>query len=144
MVMNIWFILASLFCVVTMVNCRFVPHDSDKNVDIGTPFATVKKMLENIFSRLNVLESRKEGNLTSVMPRNMKCLDGWITFKDSCYLFDTKKLDFQSAEAPCATTIFRRECDTNYWIGMTDIETEGLWKISGTNKIVPFTDWKGN
>jgi hypothetical protein len=26
---------------------------------------------------------------------------------------------------------------------MTDIETEGLWKISGTNEIVPFTDWKG-
>jgi hypothetical protein len=26
---------------------------------------------------------------------------------------------------------------------MTDEETEGLWKISGTNKIVPFTDWKG-
>jgi hypothetical protein len=30
-----------------------------------------------------------------------------------------------------------------YWIGMTDVETEGLWKISGTNTIVPFTDWKG-
>ncbi|XP_060598528.1 perlucin-like protein isoform X2 [Ruditapes philippinarum] len=161
MAMNTCFILVSLLCMFTMVNCRFVLYDSDNpdtNVDTGSQFPSVMKMLETIFSRLNALD----GNMTSEMTRNMKCLDGWVTFKDSCYLFDTKTLDFQSAEKECGkweSHIVRLETqeensflksflanyfkDAHYWIGMTDIETEGLWKISGTNNIVPFTDWKG-
>ncbi|XP_060598551.1 perlucin-like protein isoform X2 [Ruditapes philippinarum] len=160
MAMNTCFIFVSLVCVFTMVNCRFVLYDSDNTdtiVDNGSQFAAVMKMLATLFSRLNALD----GNMTLEMPRNMKCLDGWVTFKDSCYLFDTKTLDFQSAEKECGkfeAHVVRLETqeentflksfmanhfkDTAYWIGMTDVETEGLWKISGTKRIVPFTDWE--
>jgi hypothetical protein len=61
MTMNICFIFVSLLCVLTMVNCRFVLYDSDNsdtNVDNGSQFAAVMKMLETIFSRLNALDGK--------------------------------------------------------------------------------------
>jgi hypothetical protein len=61
MAMNTCFILVSLVCVFTMVNCRFVLYDSDNsdtNVDNGSQFSSVMKMLETIFSRLNALDGK--------------------------------------------------------------------------------------
>jgi uncharacterized protein YpmS len=68
MAMDICFILISLLCVFTMVNCRFVLYDSDNsdtNLETGT-FSAAVKTIANILSRLNALDDvHSKGNIFS-------------------------------------------------------------------------------
>jgi hypothetical protein len=47
-----------------------------------------------------------------------------------------------------SNSYFVSKCKNNYifldymvWIGMTDAVKEGVWRMTGTDKIVPFFDW---
>ncbi|XP_060598545.1 C-type lectin domain family 4 member E-like [Ruditapes philippinarum] len=114
-------------------------------------------MLNNILSKVNAIYEHGSGNAS-------ECGGDWFKYRDSCYFVISKKNSFQSAENECRQLnahVVRLETkeeneflksymdkhveDTKiYWIGITDVEKEGVWKLSGTGRVVPYTDWKGN
>ncbi|KAL4236481.1 hypothetical protein ACF0H5_004867 [Mactra antiquata] len=88
------------------------------------------------------------------------CPDGWIRFRGSCYFFSYKHgMYFNDAQQTCigmrgslvhinnvAENTFLKDYlhrmkDNNYWIGLNDQTTEGVWTYVDTNEIVEYTDW---
>ncbi|XP_039206285.1 hepatic lectin-like isoform X2 [Crotalus tigris] len=82
----------------------------------------------------------------------------WQYFHGKCYFFSLKKATWRWANDQCrdnrahlvviddmAEQIFvqTRAKNERYWIGLTDIETEGEWKwVDSTNYRLGFTYWK--
>lgn len=92
--------------------------------------------------------------------RNTACPDGWIAYKGSCYLFGSDDVIFTVAEEYCRQhggrlvhvetyeeNLFLKGLmkhhlkDANFWLGMTDEITEGVWKWYGSDKAVGYFDW---
>ncbi|XP_060565777.1 perlucin-like isoform X2 [Ruditapes philippinarum] len=89
----------------------------------------------------------------------MQCPDGWIQYKGSCYMIVEEKLSFDKARANCQkfnadlvhidnadeNTFIRNHLRTlkgiDFWIGLTDAATEGLFKWVDDNSRATFTDW---
>ncbi|XP_045194370.1 perlucin-like protein [Mercenaria mercenaria] len=87
------------------------------------------------------------------------CPDRWVAFEGSCYLFGHDLIHFTEAEEYCrqhsATLVHVETKEENmflrdflrdfksadYWMGMTDETTEGIWKWYGTDKNVEYFDW---
>ncbi|XP_052762165.1 asialoglycoprotein receptor 1-like [Mya arenaria] len=93
------------------------------------------------------------------------CLDGWIPFNGSCYLFahHHMQLTFTGAEQYCRQhnnahlvhvnnalenafikDQLREKQTTTWWIGLTDEDIEGVWKWFDTDTVASFTDWHPN
>ncbi|XP_016123260.1 CD209 antigen-like protein C isoform X3 [Sinocyclocheilus grahami] len=76
------------------------------------------------------------------------CPEDWLHLEGRCYFFSEDKLDWQHSKDSCASmgghlsilhshqqhhtlesvTHNRGGLDYHYWIGLSDIETEGVWK----------------
>ncbi|KAF4103302.1 hepatic lectin [Onychostoma macrolepis] len=88
------------------------------------------------------------------------CPEDWLHLEGRCYFFSEDKLDWQHSKESCASmgghlTILhshqqhhtlesvarnRGGFDYHYWIGLSDIETEGVWKWVD-NTVVNTTFW---
>ncbi|XP_060565783.1 perlucin-like [Ruditapes philippinarum] len=105
--------------------------------------------------RLEMLEE-KTNNEEKDCPN---CPDGWIKNKGSCYLFVENKLSFHAAQAKCRIlhghlvhienetendflkNHLRTLKDSRFWIGLTDSETEGVFKWIDDSSTASFTNW---
>ncbi|XP_052762167.1 asialoglycoprotein receptor 2-like [Mya arenaria] len=88
------------------------------------------------------------------------CLDGWIPFNGSCYLFahHHMQLTFTGAEQYCRQhnnahlvhvnnalenafikDQLREKQTTSWWMGLTDEDIEGVWKWFDTDTVASFT-----
>ncbi|XP_053395607.1 C-type lectin domain family 4 member G-like [Mercenaria mercenaria] len=77
----------------------------------------------------------KEINLIAIPDQNStspQCPDMWIPFKGFCYLFVDEQYTFDDAKH--MKGVF-------YWIGLTDIDEEGIFKWYDTDEVASFTDW---
>ncbi|XP_060551451.1 perlucin-like protein [Ruditapes philippinarum] len=108
--------------------------------------------------RLEILEG-KDNREDKGCKDCVQCPDGWMQYKGSCYVFVDKKLSFDNARANCKTlnadlvhienadenTFIgnhgRSFKDSDFWIGLTDAETEGVFKWVDDNSRASFTDW---
>ncbi|XP_053401240.1 perlucin-like isoform X2 [Mercenaria mercenaria] len=108
------------------------------------------ELLQDIVKNTKGIECNEHG------PR---CPDGWISFQGSCYLFQHTPKDFVRAELLCVeykaqlvridneieNTFLKDHLkelkDAHYYIGLTDVETEGTFKWYGTDDVASFTDW---
>ncbi|XP_060565780.1 perlucin-like isoform X2 [Ruditapes philippinarum] len=117
---------------------------------------------EQILSKVTRMEHRLE-MLEEKVSKEVKvcshCPDGWIKYKGSCYLFVENKLSFDAAQANCQClhghlvhienenenaflrNHLRTLKDSLMWIGLTDSETEGVFKWIDDSSTVSFTDW---
>ncbi|XP_060578975.1 perlucin-like protein [Ruditapes philippinarum] len=111
--------------------------------------------------RLEMLEEKvsKEGNIDMENKDRAQCADGWIKYKSSFYLITEKKLTFDKARANClkfhADLVHIENADENtflknhlstlkgfdFWVGLTDADTEGVFKWVDDNTEASFTDW---
>nr|XP_014345001.1 PREDICTED: CD209 antigen-like protein E isoform X3 [Latimeria chalumnae]XP_014345007.1 PREDICTED: CD209 antigen-like protein E isoform X3 [Latimeria chalumnae] len=88
-----------------------------------------------------------------------QCPANWDTFGEMCYFFSNKKDTWHHAEANCVSqdshlvTLTSEEellfllqnIDTDYWIGLSDVEVEGVMKwVDGTpyDPTLPFMYWE--
>ncbi|XP_053382367.1 perlucin-like protein [Mercenaria mercenaria] len=128
-----------------------------KMVDLETQLANLQK-------RFDEFEAKKGVDMTT------DCPDGWLAYKGSCYLFGPNSLAFEAAKEYCirnAVYLVRVENaredvflktfmdqhlnDADYWLGINDDETEGVWKFTddgtgdGTDdgSEVPYLGWGG-
>ncbi|XP_060565778.1 perlucin-like protein [Ruditapes philippinarum] len=118
--------------------------------------------------RLDILEEKlsKEDN-NKDMDNQLEdkactqCPDGWIQYAGSCYMIMEEKLSFDEARASCLklnadlvhienareNTFLRNHLrtlkGTAFWIGLTDTDTEGVFKWVDDNSKASFTDWDG-
>ncbi|XP_041036056.1 CD209 antigen-like protein E isoform X3 [Carcharodon carcharias] len=85
------------------------------------------------------------------------CPSGWKIHNQHCYRFSTDKVNWESAKQQCESqnshliiinteqeqNFIKKSIENNpgdYWIGLTDRESEGNWKwVDGTQ--VSFTQW---
>ncbi|KAL4227476.1 hypothetical protein ACF0H5_012920 [Mactra antiquata] len=90
------------------------------------------------------------------------CLDGWMYYQNSCYLFGHHDLDFIEAEKFCdhyhaklveietarENTFLKSFLgdlkDQNHWIGLVDEVVENEWRWHSDDSITNFTDWYPN
>ncbi|XP_045191217.2 perlucin-like protein [Mercenaria mercenaria] len=142
-------------------------------LDVRAQLIIISSQVNALIERVNSLESAgakateittaTTAKTTATTQTVSKCPDSWSTYNDSCYFIDSKDVNFQTAKNMCsqqhAHLVHLETREENaflksllekhfsegllYWIGMTDSETEGVWKMTGTDTIIPFTDWKG-
>ncbi|XP_078392786.1 C-type lectin domain family 17, member A-like [Cetorhinus maximus] len=109
---------------------------------------TLEKMLRNLRSLCTVLRNCSES----------LCPSGWKVHNHHCYRLSTKSKEWYSAKLQCESQtshliVINTEQEQNfieksiennprdYWIGLTDRESEGNWKwVDGTP--VSFTRWE--
>ncbi|XP_045156977.1 perlucin-like protein [Mercenaria mercenaria] len=111
-----------------------------------------------------LLEDKEKTRVPPVpTPACAQCPDTWIQYKGSCYLFVAAKNTFSRAESHCLSLgshlihiendleneFIRSQLTTlkekEYWIGLTDAGTEGIFKWVDDNSTASFTDWyRGN
>ena len=88
-----------------------------------------------------------------------QCPTSWIAFEGSCYKHFTHNKTWTNAKAVCnakgAQLVKIEAADENdfikkeffanegdFWIGLTDVETEGDWRWSDGCKLTGYTNWK--
>ncbi|XP_048042802.1 C-type lectin domain family 4 member F isoform X2 [Megalobrama amblycephala] len=95
---------------------------------------------ERIMNALKDLRSNTS-NKTADVP--VTCKSGWISYKSSCFLFSSNKLNWTQARDYCKTQdalllkiqdddgewafLNHRTIPTSYWVGLTD-QTTGQWR----------------
>ena len=88
----------------------------------------------------------------------LACPSGWKSFQGSCYALSNNDLNWWTAKENCinnSAQLVKIESsgETNfiktqflsgtvdYWIGLTDVETEGIWKWSDGSIVSGYTYW---
>ncbi|XP_060578966.1 perlucin-like [Ruditapes philippinarum] len=121
---------------------------------------------EQILSKVVRLEHRMELLEERLSEKGEKecttCPDGWIYYKGSCYVIVDLNLSFDKARANCQklhadlvhienadeNTFLRNHLKTmkgtSFWIGLTDTDTEGVFKWVDDNSRASFTDWQSS
>ncbi|KAL4239382.1 C-type lectin domain 10 [Mactra antiquata] len=88
------------------------------------------------------------------------CPDGWLAYEGSCYLIGADDVHYTEAEHFCmqhnSHLVHVQSAEENnflkgyfktfvnghnYWLGMTDDISEGLWKWNGNDERVEFFNW---
>ncbi|WAR01293.1 PLCL-like protein [Mya arenaria] len=133
------------FCFIVKVAIGNTVLQSSCQLDLET---TVSKSLELLKNALGRGECP------------VSCPDGWIKYQGSCYLFGNTAGNFAQSEEFCAENggylvhinnssendflkdSARERSSRDYWIGLTDRETEGVftWLDDGS-QLDGFTDW---
>ncbi|CAC5395278.1 unnamed protein product [Mytilus coruscus] len=89
------------------------------------------------------------------------CLKGWNLFKYYCYYFSKDEKNWTDAKSFCQSKAsflaevvssdqrdFLKtkadESEKTYWLGGTDIVTEGIWMWTTSQTLFTFTDWNDN
>ncbi|KAK2855150.1 hypothetical protein Q7C36_007019 [Tachysurus vachellii] len=121
--------------------------------------------LQERFSRLCSHYTALAKTCSAEVKQCMPCPDGWRHIEDKCYFFSDDKLDWVSSKQSCAsmdsqlTILHTHEqhlalekiarslsgFDYYYWIGLSDIDDEGVWKWvdnSPVNKTY-WNEWDG-
>ncbi|KAL4224132.1 positive regulation of myeloid dendritic cell activation [Mactra antiquata] len=88
-----------------------------------------------------------------------ECMNGWIRFEDSCYIFGHNDVTFQDAQQFCehfhcnlvnigtrTEMAFLRSYLSElkapkHWIGLTDVLIEDVWQLYPSEVSAPFVDW---
>ncbi|KAL9970547.1 hypothetical protein ACROYT_G022945 [Oculina patagonica] len=98
---------------------------------------------------------------SSVQSPLVQCQSPWIAFQGSCYARFTQTSSWVGADTHCksesAQLVKIESADENefirqnflpsggdYWIGLTDAQTEGVWKWSDGSPLTGYTHWDSN
>ena len=70
----------------------------------------------------------------------------WFEAKDHCQRKGAKLVEIDSEEenTALAEKINNRgytERNMNFWIGLTDVDNEGVWKLASDNSIATYLNW---
>ncbi|XP_078392154.1 CD209 antigen-like protein 2 [Cetorhinus maximus] len=138
------------FAIITGLSVHVVQMNKNKtglNGKIRNMSETIEQMLRDRRSFCNILRNRSE----------FPCPNGWKDHNHHCYRFSTKSKEWDSAKQQCESqnshfiiinteqeqNFIKKSIENNpgdYWIGLTDRESEGNWKwVDGTP--VSFTQW---
>ncbi|XP_052790127.1 perlucin-like protein [Mya arenaria] len=118
----------------------------------------IKETIEGICSSspTSTTDSSTTSTTTSATP---SCLSDWVNFNESCYFFNTVPLSFLDAERACqernAHLVHINDASENafvkaharltrydyWWIGLTDIFQEGVWRWIDDWTPADYLDW---
>ncbi|XP_045157798.2 perlucin-like [Mercenaria mercenaria] len=88
------------------------------------------------------------------------CMDGWVEYGGSCYLFSYDTYSWTDARVYCnnfgaelveietsSENVFVRETlesigHSKYWIGLNDLDTEGVWVWTSTGIQASYLGWE--
>ncbi|XP_034044733.1 hepatic lectin-like [Thalassophryne amazonica] len=118
--------------------------------DLKTRYSKLESLNYNLTQIISYLENEKHNletvNRNLIRERSNKICDNWIDYGSSCYLISTGMKNWYSSKAECEKlgahlAIISSEDEQRFigsfnkplWIGLTDKETEGIWKwVDGT------------
>ncbi|CAC5422424.1 unnamed protein product [Mytilus coruscus] len=120
----------------------------------------------NVVDKLCLIYSNREEDTTLISdskwriyePVNTDCPAHWDLFEGNCYFFSQDQKSWHDSKVYCEeqqSMLVEVISDTennflkgkteehipSYWIGATDIETEGVWIWDTSQTVVTFTDW---
>ncbi|XP_053404782.1 asialoglycoprotein receptor 1-like [Mercenaria mercenaria] len=105
--------------------------------------------------RLEIGKLRETQN--NLVTKTIKCPSGWRKFNMHCYLFEDTIMTYTKAKYFCSSkeahlVDIENKSENDFvvqfskgkvtWIGMTDEETEGLWKWDRSGNNVTYTNWR--
>ncbi|XP_060570440.1 perlucin-like protein [Ruditapes philippinarum] len=136
--------VALVFCCVYCIAATGLVRASDE-----------RKKLIKLDQLLTQVSKRGTGGKTC----KARCQDGWIRYQGSCYLIVQNQCTFHEAEVNCKkhgadlvtiedaneNTFLKKHLTTlkgtDFWIGLTDSVTEGVFKWVADQSKAVFTDW---
>ncbi|KAF7226993.1 C-type lectin domain family 4 member D-like [Nothobranchius furzeri] len=141
--------LGAVLCVLLGLLVPELSCQADKSPEAEAAFLKVRLALMKNHYRLLCNQFASLALNCSAPPINCtECPDGWLQVEDQCFLLSSEKLDFSSSAGKCKdvgahlailTTREQHEAVekegrriggfyTNYWIGLSDAESEGEWR----------------
>ncbi|XP_078392945.1 CD209 antigen-like protein 2 isoform X1 [Cetorhinus maximus] len=143
-------VLICNFAIITGLTVHVLQMDKNmtgQNGKIRNMSETIEQMLRDRRSFCTILQNYSES----------PCPNGWKVHNHHCYKFSTDKVNWDSAKQQCESqnthlivinteqeqNFIKKSIENNpgdYWIGLTDRESEGNWKwVDGSP--VSFTKW---
>lgn len=128
------------------------PHDLSTELKLDS--------LETRYNRLCKDFSALGASCSRTVRKCSPCPEGWLHLEDKCFYFSPDKLDWEKSRDSCTSMgshlailyshkqhdLLEVEAkkiggfDYHFWIGLSDLETEGVWKWVD-NRIVNDTYW---
>ncbi|OPL33807.1 aggrecan core protein, partial [Mytilus galloprovincialis] len=116
-------------------------------------------------SLIETLENKIYDNSCKCSIDENKCPDGWKKYKNHCYFFSTDGKTWHDAEKQCKDmrgylvqitdsaenswmvdmlTKSSAKFYYGFWMGMTDLKTEGEWRWANDESKIRFSNWSPN
>uniref|UniRef100_A0A673JBP8 Hepatic lectin-like n=1 Tax=Sinocyclocheilus rhinocerous TaxID=307959 RepID=A0A673JBP8_9TELE len=159
-------VCANIVLGVLLVNSRRsdvavkpVKNDESEDASLTLKLTAMQEHFSRLCSEYTTLGQTcsKPGEETNIF---VPCPEDWLQLEGRCYFFSEDKLDWQHSKESCASmgghlsilhshqqhhtleSVARNRggFDYHYWIGLSDIETEGVWKWVD-NTVVNTTFW---
>uniref|UniRef100_A0A672KVN9 CD209 antigen-like protein C n=2 Tax=Sinocyclocheilus grahami TaxID=75366 RepID=A0A672KVN9_SINGR len=143
-------VCANIVLGVLLVNSRRldVAVKPVKNDESDASLTLKLTAMQERFSRLCSEYTTLGQTCSKLVIKCRPCPEDWLHLEGRCYFFSEDKLDWQHSKDSCASmgghlsilhshqqhlslwpvTHNRGGLDYHYWIGLSDIETEGVWK----------------
>ncbi|XP_053572025.1 CD209 antigen-like protein C isoform X2 [Bombina bombina] len=118
-------------------------------MDLVNKLNEVRSNVSEIASKLRELENST---------KKVGCDFGWFTFRDSCYYFTIRKNTWTTSRSTCLEWkviwlqlpsaeeqrfLYSKSSEFDYWIGLSEIDTEGVWKwLDGTDYETSYKYWQ--
>ncbi|KAK7157598.1 hypothetical protein R3I93_008940 [Phoxinus phoxinus] len=138
------------------VTVRPVKSDESEAASLSLKLTTMQERFSRLCSEYTTLGQTCSKQVIKCRP----CPEDWIHLEERCYFFSEDKLDWQHSKESCAsmgghlTILHSHEqhhtlegvarnhggFDYHFWIGLSDAETEGVWKWVD-NTVVNKTYW---
>ncbi|CAG2217847.1 unnamed protein product [Mytilus edulis] len=102
-------------------------------------------------------EQSADAQMLKIRTDSLACPNGWLKNGNKCYYFSDELNTWTDAKIACEAEegmlvevdskcenefVKMSASESNYWLGGTDEQEEGVWIWSHSQNVITFTDWK--